>query len=134
MLHGFLFIATTYTISGQIAFKAGNIYHHMPLPAASLSFAAKNALILFPCALAITLFLFYIDEGAYTLNWSDLRREWAILLGYVLSIFTAQFLLSYLMRNFKPIVRIPLTVALGIPLGFLLLFGSIALFTLFYLA
>lgn len=106
----------------------------MQIRAASLSFAAKNALILFPCALAITLFLFYIDEGAYTLNRSDLQREWGILLGYVLSMFTAQFLLSYLLRNMKPVIRIPLTVVLGIPLGFLFLFGSITLFTLAYLS
>lgn len=106
----------------------------MKTQALKLSFAVKNALLLFPCALAITLFLFYIDEGAYTLDWNDLRREWAILLGYVCSIFIAQFSLSYLMRHTRSIVRLPLALVLGIPLGFLLLFGSIALFTLVYMA
>ena len=106
----------------------------MKTQAAKLSFAAKNALLLFPCALAITLFLFYIDEGAYALNWSDLQREWAAFLGYILSIFIAQFVLSLLLREFKPVIRIPLSLVLGIPLGFLLLFGSIELFILAYMA
>lgn len=96
----------------------------------AISFLAKNALLWLPCALAITLFLFFIDEGAYSLSWKDLQRDWGILLGYVLGISIAQSFLAYLLKNYRAIIRIPIAFVLGIPLGFMLLFGSVALFAL----
>jgi hypothetical protein len=116
-------------------FKVRNVstnvfYPLMKSKTPAISFLAKNALLWLPCALAITLFLFFIDEGAYSLSWKDLQRDWGILLGNVLGIAIAQSFLAYLLKNYRAIIRIPIAFVLGIPLGFMLLFGSVALFAL----
>ncbi|MEO8150001.1 MAG: hypothetical protein ABI723_20350 [Bacteroidia bacterium] len=51
-------------------------------------------------AIAVTLFLFFIDEGYYNFNWMDDAGNWFAFLIYVFLLFTAQLLLiAFLFRN-----------------------------------
>ncbi len=52
-------------------------------------------------AVGVTLFLFFIDEGFYNLNWMADARNWVFFFLYVMLLFTAQLLLIWMLFRTK---------------------------------
>ena len=89
---------------------------------------SKDYLILAINAMAITLFLFFIDEGYYNFNWAQEPFAWVIFLMYVVPICICQVLVyTFLLQTFQRVKRIVLASILGTIFGLLITISSLYL-------
>lgn len=94
----------------------------------SNSTQSKDYLILLANAMAITLFLFFIDEGYYNFNWAREPFAWVIFLIYTVPIFICQFLVyTFLLQTFSRGRKIALATVLGSVFGLLITISSLYL-------
>ena len=84
------------------------------------SIPKDDSTILLICALAITLLLFFVDEGSMTFNWMANIGSWILFIIYAVFIFMGEvFVSTILLRRQQSIVYTILSVATGSGLGIL---------------
>jgi hypothetical protein len=85
--------------------------------------ADRSILIMFLSALVVTLFLFYIDEGFYNLNWMTDLGNWVAFGIYISLIFCSQFVVYQLFSWYKVSKRkLGWSIVMGTGLALLLAF------------
>lgn len=92
----------------------------------------KILLIQLGIAVSSVLFLFFIDEGRYTLSWRNLQQDWLPFLLYLFGIFSGQTILFFLFRNYAKWLRYLISITLGLLLGFIIIAVLILLALLIY--
>ncbi|MFT6244675.1 MAG: cell shape-determining protein MreC [Salibacteraceae bacterium] len=84
------------------------------------SIPKDDSTILLICALAITLLLFFVDEGSMTFNWMASVGNWILFIIYAVFIFIGEvFVSTILLRKYQSTVYTLLSVATGSGLGIL---------------
>ena len=79
-------------------------------------------------AVAITLFLFYIDEGYYNFKWTQSLANWIWFVFYSGGLFTGQVLVRFLFfRNFTGWPYTMMTSVLGSMIGLAMVIGLLSL-------
>jgi hypothetical protein len=88
------------------------------------SLSGKNLLILLFSSLALTSFLFYIDEGTYTFEWVKNKGSWVVFCIYLIPIFLGQVIVhEMLLRKYRIGGKLILSFLLGSALGILTVVG-----------
>jgi hypothetical protein len=96
----------------------------------SLSKSLRSGIIALLCAIVITLFLFYMDEGYYSFSWMNKPGNWIAFAIYTIGFILGQAIANLLiLARYKGTHKTLLTCMIGIPLGLVFLFGSFFLIT-----
>jgi len=94
----------------------------MPGTVTSFTKRTENVWIHVACAIGVTLFLFYIDEGYYNFEWMQEASNWVAFLIYATGLLFGQAIASVIiLKNYKGKHKTLYSCLLGIPLGLTLL-------------
>ena len=97
------------------------------------NFSHLNLIVFGLSSLLLTVFLFYIDEGYYSMRWMLAIENWIPFLGYCAGFLIGLSIAHDIIRNIVPgHFAYLFTYMVGLPLGFVLSLGLILFLGVFY--